>query len=75
MNRCRRCWSIIEKKSDLRCDYCRKRVDEEINHETSRPLEYYFTYYHANRWHITNQKNILDYKQSNDEKEERAKRL
>lgn len=57
MNRCRRCWERLEKKSDLWCEYCRKRVDEEINHETSRPLEYYFTYYYANRWMIINRKN------------------
>lgn len=49
MNRCRRCGNPIEKKSDLWCDYCRKRVDEEINHETSRPFDWYFEYYQKNR--------------------------
>jgi len=47
-NQCRKCWKEIESKIRLRCNDCRKLVDQEFNGETSRPYKFYFEYY--NKW-------------------------
>lgn len=58
MNRCVRCWEEIEEKnpnkSVLRCDYCRKLVDEDFKRKKFRPFDWYFNYYKNIRWQKKN---------------------
>lgn len=49
MNRCVRCWDKV-RPHRLRCDECRKLIDDDFKNKRFRPFDWYFSFYKRTRW-------------------------
>jgi len=47
--KCRKCGRILIPWR-LRCDNCRKEIEEGLKNNIDKPFEYYFRYYIKHRW-------------------------